>query len=123
MGSVPNCREEIPNRYGIRWFKCKLKPPKNQHTVVVTHLGRSDIGGRSTRLSRRKVTFKSAAQVHSARGTFLPVPKLCCKYSGKHSFTDQPNHSPSAYVQPKCHNQHASRQIVPNLSHFPMSII
>ena len=29
MGSVPNCRKEIANRYGIRWFKCKLKPPKN----------------------------------------------------------------------------------------------
>ena len=30
MESVPNCRKEIANRYGIRWFKCKLKPPKNQ---------------------------------------------------------------------------------------------
>ena len=30
MGSVPNCRKEIANRYGIRWFKCKLKPPKNR---------------------------------------------------------------------------------------------
>ena len=29
MGSVPNCRKEIANRYGIRRFKCKLKPPKN----------------------------------------------------------------------------------------------
>ena len=28
MGSVPNCPKEIANRYGIRWFKCKLKPPK-----------------------------------------------------------------------------------------------
>ena len=28
MGSVPNCRKKIANRYGIRWFKCKLKPPK-----------------------------------------------------------------------------------------------
>ena len=28
MGSVPNCRKEIANCYGIRWFKCKLKPPK-----------------------------------------------------------------------------------------------
>ena len=28
MGSVPNCRKEIANRYPIRWFKCKLKPPK-----------------------------------------------------------------------------------------------
>ena len=28
MGSVPNCRKEIANRYGIRWFKYKLKPPK-----------------------------------------------------------------------------------------------
>ena len=28
MGSVPNCRKEIAHRYGIRWFKCKLKPPK-----------------------------------------------------------------------------------------------
>ena len=26
MGSVPNCRKEIAN--GIRWFQCKLKPPK-----------------------------------------------------------------------------------------------
>ena len=24
MGSVPNCRKEIANPYGIRWFKCKL---------------------------------------------------------------------------------------------------
>ena len=30
MGSVPNCQKEIANRYGIRWFKCKLKPPKNK---------------------------------------------------------------------------------------------
>ena len=29
MGSVPNYWKEIANRYGIRWFKCKLKPPKN----------------------------------------------------------------------------------------------
>ena len=30
MGSVPNCRKEIPDRHDIRWFKCKLKPPKKQ---------------------------------------------------------------------------------------------
>ena len=29
MGSVPNSQWEISTRYGIRWFKCKLKPPKN----------------------------------------------------------------------------------------------
>ena len=29
MGSVPNSQYEISTRYGIRWFKCKLKPPKN----------------------------------------------------------------------------------------------
>ena len=29
MGSVQNCRKEIADRYPIRWFKCKLKPPKN----------------------------------------------------------------------------------------------
>ena len=28
-GSVPNCRLQIANCYGIRWFKYKLKPPKN----------------------------------------------------------------------------------------------
>ena len=33
MGSVPNCPKEIANRYGIRWFKCKLKPPKNQALI------------------------------------------------------------------------------------------
>ena len=30
MGSVPNCRKEIPACHAIRWFKCKLKPPKNK---------------------------------------------------------------------------------------------
>ena len=30
MGSVPNCQKEIADCYPIRWFKCKLKPPKNQ---------------------------------------------------------------------------------------------
>ena len=29
MGSVPNCQKEIVNRQAIRWFKFKLKPPKN----------------------------------------------------------------------------------------------
>ena len=28
MGSVPNCWKEIPVCHAIRWFKCKLKPPK-----------------------------------------------------------------------------------------------
>ena len=35
MGSVPNCQKEIANRYGIRWFKCKLKPPKNTADVKI----------------------------------------------------------------------------------------
>ena len=34
MGSVPNCQKEIADRYPIRWFKCKLKPPKNY--ILVT---------------------------------------------------------------------------------------
>ena len=29
IGSVPNCQKEIPACHAIRWFKCKLKPPKN----------------------------------------------------------------------------------------------
>ena len=33
MGSVPNCPKEIANRYGIRWFKCKLKPPKKNPMI------------------------------------------------------------------------------------------
>ena len=28
-GSFPNCQLQIANRYDNRWFKCKLKPPKN----------------------------------------------------------------------------------------------
>ena len=31
MGSVPNCQKEIPVHHAIRWFKCKLKPPKNEN--------------------------------------------------------------------------------------------
>ena len=30
MGSVPNCQKEIPACHAIRWFKCKLKPPKKE---------------------------------------------------------------------------------------------
>ena len=34
MGSVPNCRKQIAVRYPIRWFKCKLKPPKNDKKMT-----------------------------------------------------------------------------------------
>ena len=33
MGSVPNCQKEIAARHAIRWFKCKLKPPKNDVSI------------------------------------------------------------------------------------------
>ena len=33
MGSVPNERKEILTRDPIRWFKCKLKPPKNKEKI------------------------------------------------------------------------------------------
>ena len=29
-GSVPNGQSQFANRYAIRWFKCKLKPPKKR---------------------------------------------------------------------------------------------
>ena len=29
-GSVPNGQLKFANCYAIRWFKCKLKPPKNR---------------------------------------------------------------------------------------------
>ena len=35
MGSVPNCRKEIPNCHAIRWFKCKLKLPKKSNTQTM----------------------------------------------------------------------------------------
>ena len=31
MGSVPNCQKEIAMHDPIRWFKCKLKPPKKSN--------------------------------------------------------------------------------------------
>ena len=34
MGSVPNSRQEISMRDCIRWFKCKLKPPKNYSMYI-----------------------------------------------------------------------------------------
>ena len=34
MGSVPNCQKEIPVHHAIRWFKCKLKPPKKAGKVL-----------------------------------------------------------------------------------------
>ena len=45
MGSVPNCRKEIANCYGIRWFKCKLKPPKklNLMLLLMTRMTRPTI--------------------------------------------------------------------------------
>ena len=38
MGSVPNCRKEIPMCHAIRWFECKLKPPKNESNMKVTKI-------------------------------------------------------------------------------------
>ena len=40
MGSVPNCQKEIPACHAIRWFKCKLKPPKK--VVTLTPVGREE---------------------------------------------------------------------------------
>ena len=39
MGSVPNCRKEIADRYPIRWFKCKLKPPKKDEELYEPEAG------------------------------------------------------------------------------------
>ena len=33
MGSVPNCQKQILMHHAIRWFKCKLEPPKNASAV------------------------------------------------------------------------------------------
>ena len=38
MGSVPNCRKQIAVRYPIRWFKCKLKPPKNMEGLNAVNI-------------------------------------------------------------------------------------
>ena len=64
MGSVPNCRKEIADCYPIRWFKCKLKPPKNlgirryeivkEQVQVVLELLSSGAIGKST-LTRSKL--------------------------------------------------------------------
>ena len=37
MGSVPNCQKEIPACHAIRWFKCKLKPPKNENGKAILY--------------------------------------------------------------------------------------
>ena len=37
MGNVPNCWKDIPTRHAIRWFKCKLKPPKKQTFHFFSH--------------------------------------------------------------------------------------
>ena len=39
MGSAPNSRLEISMCYGIRWFKCKLKPPNNRRLKHRCHPG------------------------------------------------------------------------------------
>ena len=43
MGSVPNCLKEIPACHAIRWFKCKLKPPKNGASKNITKLQKSKL--------------------------------------------------------------------------------
>ena len=35
MESVPNCWKQIANTYPIRWFKCKLKLPKNAYGYTI----------------------------------------------------------------------------------------
>ena len=40
MGSVPNCWKEILMCHAIRWFKCKLKPPKNEKPLPSLCQGR-----------------------------------------------------------------------------------
>ena len=42
MGNVPKCWFKIPKGYVIRWFKCKLKPPKND-AIVISELNEKGI--------------------------------------------------------------------------------
>ena len=42
-GSVPNCQLQIANRYDNRWFKCKLKPPKNPVLEQYMSLGADSV--------------------------------------------------------------------------------
>ena len=43
MGSVPNERKEILMHDPIRWFKCKLKPPKNKKTLLEITYGYTSV--------------------------------------------------------------------------------
>ena len=67
MGSVPNCRKEIADRYPIRWFKCKLKPPKNlkEKYADIFSVGPSDIA--STNLAEMTIDTKADAIPYAAR--------------------------------------------------------
>ena len=70
MRSVPNCRKEIPARHAIRWFKCKLKPPKQKwQASTTTH----DLFVNNLKISP---TFICRGEVPSNTFAKLPVDVL-----------------------------------------------
>ena len=70
MGSVPNCRKEIPTRHAIRWFKCKLKPPNKiqcGHKLPLSgfktqfsQLEQKDIGGHKILRDKKSIFLKNS---------------------------------------------------------------
>ena len=74
-GSVPNWRLQICNRYAIRWFKCKLKPPKNSKRKCSDEMDQDDvnIGKKSKVISNRSQDRSRSAKVNKATVSKQPI--------------------------------------------------
>ena len=75
-GSVPNVQSKFPNRYAIRWFKCKLKPPKNWKKEIL-RCGLEDLITQYTPNIRKSVILHIGDSWSSVstfkRDSYLPV--------------------------------------------------
>ena len=96
-GSVPNCQLQIANRYDNRWFKCKLKPPKNKAiapSTMVIFLGilfnTISMTLSITKERLQEITNllehwlkKETASLKEVQSLLVRKVKLCRKYSKK----------------------------------------
>ena len=68
MGSVPNEQKEILMHDPIRWFKCKLKPPKNTFDKKKLH--------KKTHMQKKATQKKTKVSLKTQSGSTETCPFL-----------------------------------------------
>ena len=107
MGSVPNCQKEILNCHAIRWFKCKLKPPKKELTCHIWVIGKFLL--QSTNGTKEKIrsfmlrhAMHTKIPEHKDKRVTFPAHLIPCGYIWQQTDYSQYWYGYLSSIEPYC---------------------